>query len=177
MPSISNSHLLQDDQIKRSDEGMAYPLLPPEEGMQQEQCMPGTMVFEAIASTPGWLVEHLLTIPCPSTLLLLLASLRSQHKKLVEGTTELLKQWELVALPSFQLLQPTAPVTKPSSSLVGRSKVWAKEEGAKAEASGLGLTGSTGASDTRESFADCWQAICLLHAVRNLLLNSHAGWC
>lgn len=111
---------------------MAHPLLPAE-GMQQEQCLPGMTMFEGQGHclhtrlSCRTSAHHPLPLAC-SSLLLLLAGLRSQHKKLVVGTTELLKQWELAALSSFKLLQLTAPVTKPRSSLVGRSKAWAKKK-------------------------------------------------
>lgn len=114
--------------------------------------MPGTTVFQAqghclhVRLSCRRAAHNPLLLAC-SPLLLLLVNLRSRHKKPAEGTTRLLKQWELAALASFQLLQVTAlPTFDKNKQLAGGEKqgLSQRRKRVKAEALGLGLVGSAG---------------------------------
>lgn len=70
--------------------------------------MPGMTVFQAQEHQLHTRLSYRRAAHSCTPLLLLLVSLRSRYKKPVEGTMRLLKQWELAASASFQLLQVTA---------------------------------------------------------------------
>lgn len=78
----------------------------------------------------------------------LLISFRCRHKKLAEGTAQLLEQWELAASASFPLLRAVAlPAFDKIKQLAGGEKqaLSQRRKRVKAEALGLGLIGSAGA--------------------------------